>query len=114
MNAVRREEVELTARLREGMSAIAGVEVFGPAEPESRVGVVSIQVRDLEPQVVSTLLDENFGIECRAGLHCAPGAHQSLGTFARGGTVRLSTGVFTTSDEIDAAIAAVRELAGTG
>jgi selenocysteine lyase/cysteine desulfurase len=61
----------------------------------------------LEPHVLATVLDESFGIQVRAGLHCAPGVHRAAGTLARGGTVRLSVGPFTTADDIDAACEAI-------
>jgi len=65
----------------------------------------------LAPQELAAVLDDSFSIETRAGLHCAPGAHRSLGTFTSGGTLRLSPGAFTTNAEIDAAISALREIA---
>ena len=59
---------------------------------------------------LSFLLEERWGIMTRCGLHCAPNAHKTLGTFPQG-TVRFSPGWFTTEAEIDAAVGAVRELA---
>ena len=55
-------------------------------------------------------LEQERGILTRCGLHCAPSAHKTLGTFPQG-TVRFSPGWFTTEAEIDAAVGAVRELA---
>ncbi|MEX0718203.1 MAG: aminotransferase class V-fold PLP-dependent enzyme [Planctomycetaceae bacterium] len=108
--ALRAHEQELTARLLDGLRALKGIEVPGPASGEERVGVVSVSVPGFEPQVLAAVLDGNFGIETRAGLHCAPGAHRAIGTFDSGGTVRLSPGPFTTTDEIDAALAAFRDI----
>lgn len=110
--ALRKHEIELTGRLLDGLKGIDAVTVYGPESAEERVGVVSLNVRDYEPQVLAAVLDENFGIETRAGLHCAPGMHRAIGTLDTGGTVRFSLGPFTTADEIDAAVAAVREIAG--
>lgn len=109
---VREHEIELTARLMEGIAGIDAIREWGPARANDRLGVVSITIPGFEPQVLAALLDENFDVQTRAGLHCAPGSHRELGTFAEGGTVRLSTGTFTTADDVDAAIAALRELAG--
>ena len=64
-------------------------------------------VKILEPHELATVLDESFGIQARAGLHCAPGVHRAAGTFESGGTLRLSVGPFTTAAEIDATCAAV-------
>ena len=54
-------------------------------------------------------LSDDYGILCRAGLHCAPLAHQSLGTFPLG-TVRFSFGLFNTREEIDRAVDALRSI----
>ena len=60
---------------------------------------------------IAMMLDTSFGIAVRAGLHCAPYAHQMLGTLTTGGTVRVSPGYFTTNEEIEHFIEAVREIA---
>lgn len=114
IDAIRSHEKEMTSRLLEGLSEIDGLAVHGTGNRDDRVGVVSITLRDYEPQVFASILDESFHIQTRAGLHCAPGAHRNLGTFDGGGTVRLSVGPFTTTDEIDAAVSALREIAGAG
>jgi selenocysteine lyase/cysteine desulfurase len=57
------------------------------------------------------LLDSQFEIECRTGLHCAPLIHDKIGSAEFGGTVRFSPGVFSTEEEIDKAISAVRRIA---
>ena len=74
-------------------------------------GVVSLAIDGVDPQDVAAILDQTFGIEVRAGLHCAPGAHRAIGSFGTGGTVRFSVGPFTTADEIASAIDAVRQVA---
>lgn len=111
--SVRAHEVALCGRLMEGLQAIPGVRLYGPSAPAARSSVVSFTMERLDPADVGDRLDEIFDIAVRVGLHCAPDAHQTLGTFPEG-TVRMSPGCFTTPDEIDAAIAAVRALAQTG
>jgi cysteine desulfurase/selenocysteine lyase len=108
-----RHERELTEQLIAGLSPIKGLRVYGPRSPEERVGVVSVTLDGFEPQELATVLDGSFGIETRAGLHCAPGAHRSLGTCAGGGTLRLSVGPFTTPEHMEAALAAFRALANS-
>jgi cysteine desulfurase family protein len=108
---VRQHEIDLTARLLEGLRSIPRLRVYGPQAVEKRVGVVSLTIDGLEPQEVAAVLDESFGIETRAGLHCAPGVHRALGTLMGGGTLRLSPGVFTTEAHIDQAVRALREIA---
>jgi cysteine desulfurase / selenocysteine lyase len=105
-------EMELTAQLLDGLASMSGVTIFGPLEPEARVGTVSIRLESLDPQTTAAVLESEFGIETRAGLHCAPRMHAALGTLAGGGTVRLSLGPMTTREEIDSAIEAIRTLAG--
>ena len=109
---LRRHEQELVTQLHLGFADISGVTLFGPESADERSGVLSVCIDGFDPQEAAAILDSHYGIECRAGLHCAPRMHQALGTCDRGGTVRLSPGAFNTPDEIEATIAAVRELAG--
>lgn len=97
---VRRHEVELTARLLEGLGALREVTVYGPPDPEARTAVVSINLTGCEPEQVGHVLDEVYDVATRAGLHCAPQAHRTMGTL-EGGALRLSPGCFTTHEEID-------------
>jgi cysteine desulfurase / selenocysteine lyase len=108
---VNRYERRLTARLLDGLSDLSRLRVYGPETLEERVAVVSLAVAGMDPQELAAILDDSFGIETRAGLHCAPGAHRCLATFTSGGTLRLSPGPFTTEAEIDAAVSALREIA---
>ena len=64
----------------------------------------------LSPAEAGLRLDEDFGVLCRIGLHCAPAAHRTLGTFPDG-TLRLAPGPFTTDDELEQTLLAVRRLA---
>jgi cysteine desulfurase/selenocysteine lyase len=114
IESIRAHEQQLTKQLLNGLSTIPNLELFGPKNIEEQVGVVSISLPGFDPQVLSTILDENFSIQTRAGLHCAPGVHKNIGTFETGGTVRLSTGQFTSVEDIDAAVLAIREVAKAG
>lgn len=111
---VARREHELTGRLLAGLATIPQVRVYGPRMDAPRTGVVSVTVEGYEPQTLAALLDEHFGVQTRAGFHCAPRMHQTLGTAAGGGTLRLSVGPFSTAEEIDTAVDGLRELAGVG
>lgn len=112
VDALRRHEQELTIALIDGLRGVAGIRVFGPDAPGARTGVVSMQIAGFEPQTAAAVLDEHFGIEIRAGLHCAPRAHQAIGSFEEGGTVRFSVGAFNSDSDIQAALDALRNLAG--
>jgi cysteine desulfurase family protein len=100
----------LTARLLADMAGIPGVTLYGPASPTQRAGVVSLNVAGNDPRELASLLDANWSIQTRAGIHCAPRMHQALGT-SPAGTLRFSVGHFTTAEEMDAAIRAIREIA---
>jgi cysteine desulfurase family protein len=112
IESVRSHEQELIGRLREGLREIAGVTLYGSEDPEQRVGVVSLTSELYDPQSLSVLLSQEFGIETRSGLHCAPGVHNWLGTRELGGTVRLSVGPFSASQEIEKCLQAFQSLHG--
>jgi selenocysteine lyase/cysteine desulfurase len=82
----------------------------GPADPADGVGILSLNVDGMPSATVSRLLDDEWGVMTRAGLHCAPAAHRSLGT-APAGTVRFSWSHDTSEDEIDTAAEALRAIA---
>lgn len=105
-------EESLVERLVAGLEPLPDVTVIGPAPGTLRVGVVSLVAATLEPHVLATVLDESFGVQARAGLHCAPGVHRAAGTFDGGGTLRLSVGPFSTAEEIDEACEAVAAATG--
>ncbi len=100
----------LMEELISGLQSLPGVEVMIPDLTLPRVPVVSIHHHRIESQVLATLLDEHYGIEVRAGLHCAPLAHQALGTLESGGTVRFSLGETTSAGDIDQTLAALAEI----
>lgn len=84
--------------------------VIAERRGEGRVGLVGINLPGFAPAEAAAVLDEQFDIAVRAGLHCAPYAHKHLGTFPEG-MVRLSVGLLTTADEMRAAAAAFDEIA---
>lgn len=111
ISAIREHEQESTARLIEGLQDLSGFELPGPTEVESRVGVISLVNQVVDPQVLASILDENFSIQTRAGLHCAPRIHHAIQSFESGGTLRLSPGPFTTMSQIETTISVMHELA---
>jgi cysteine desulfurase family protein len=78
---------------------IPGVTIYGPVDPSGRCSVLSFTASGVDSALLAAELDHCFDIAVRAGLHCAPLAHRTLGTFP-GGTVRVSPGWSTTSEEI--------------
>ncbi|MGD9644704.1 MAG: aminotransferase class V-fold PLP-dependent enzyme [Pirellulales bacterium] len=103
-------ERALIAGLRAGLADVSSVRLFGPASADDTVGVLSIALDDFDPQEAAALLDSDHRIQTRAGLHCAPLVHRALGTLDTGGTLRFSVGPLNTTDQIAAAVEAVREL----
>jgi cysteine desulfurase family protein len=101
---------ELGARFRDGLDGIEDVTLYGPADPAQSSGILSLNVDGTPCATVARLLDDEWGVMTRAGLHCSPAAHRSLGT-APDGTLRFSWGNETTDEEIDTAVEAVREVA---
>lgn len=108
--ALRRHELALIEALLEGLRGVPGLTLYGPEDPAERVGVVSFRLKSLEPHELAALLDVRFGIQVRSGIHCAPRMHAAIGTLELGGTVRISTGPFTTLEEVAYAVAALKEL----
>ena len=109
LERIQAREAALCDRLLAGMLGLPGVTAPGPAVGEPRAPVVSLCVEGRDLGEVALAFDRR-DIALRVGLHCAPAAHRSIGTFEAGGTLRLSPGFFTTEDEIDAAIAAMGEI----
>lgn len=110
VDSLRQHEQQLTSRLIEGFREHARFEIPGPDQIEERVGVVSVVNQVMEPQVLASILDENFGIQTRAGLHCAPRIHRSIKSLEFGGTLRFSPGPFNTLAQIETTIDAMNEL----
>ncbi len=102
-------ENALIERLHAGLLEIPGVAVYGPGRGNKRAAVLSFNIGKVDSASVAHRLDRRYGIAVRAGLHCAPWAHQSAGTLEQG-TVRVSVGDFNTAAEIDHLITAVEQL----
>jgi cysteine desulfurase family protein len=110
IKAVRTHEQELVAQFIAGASQIPSLTVYGPGDAALQCGLVSFNIAGAMPSEVALILDQSFGIMARPGLHCAPSAHRTLGTFPAG-TVRFSFGWFNTVAEVETALQALREIA---
>lgn len=107
---IRAHEVELAQQLIDGLRAIPGVTVYGTLDATRQTATVSFNIAGMEPSEVGLRLDDEYGILARVGLHCAPAAHKTLGTFPAG-TVRFGLAALNTADEVRAAVDAVRQVA---
>lgn len=108
--AVREHETALSQRMIERLADIEHLRLYGPADPAERVGVFSVRIDNLEPAELSAILEDQFGILTRSGLHCAPFAHKTIGTDTTGGTTRFSLGPLLEEEDVDAALAALTEV----
>ncbi len=114
VKSLRAHDLALSTRFLEKAAEIEPLRVFGPRDAASRVAVFSVRMEGLEPAELSALLETEFAILSRSGLHCAPLAHQTLGTHETGGTTRLSFGAYNTLDDVDRCVHALAQLAGAG
>ena len=109
-DAIRAHEVALSQRLIEGLQHIPGVTVYGTLDAELQTATISFNVAGIASSEMGLRLDEEYAIMCRVGLHCAPAAHKTMGTFPAG-TVRFGLSGLNTSAEAEMALAAVETLA---
>lgn len=110
LTVINQHEKEMTKRLVDGLTEIPGAKVYGTPDADQRTAVVAFNIDNIDCGEVSVSLDHEYGIITRAGLHCAPLAHKTIGTF-ESGACRLSPGYFTTAEEIDTVIKAVHHIA---
>lgn len=110
VEAIARRERELTFRFYRGVKDIPGVTVYGDFSQPQRAAIVALNLGGEDSGQVADALMEDYGIAVRSGAHCAPRMHQALGTQNQG-AVRFSFSWFTTEAEIDAAVAALAQLA---
>jgi len=104
-------EMSLLTKLRDGLKKVEGVILYCQDNLTNHIGVLSFNIDGLDAQDVGLMLDVEYNIACRTGLHCAPLIHEQLGTDKIRGAVRFGIGPFNTKEEIDSAIEAVRGIA---
>ena len=99
ISVIHQHEYSLLYQAEQALKEISGLTIHGPKEPSARCSVLSFTVNGVDSALLAAELDSGFDIAVRAGLHCAPLAHRTLETLP-GGTVRVSPGWFTTSEDI--------------
>ncbi|HET6498638.1 MAG TPA: aminotransferase class V-fold PLP-dependent enzyme [Coriobacteriia bacterium] len=107
--ALRRTDAALISMLHEGILAIPGFRVLGPPPGVPRVPVLSAVHERVPPDRIASVLDRTYGIAARAGLHCAPWAHETLGTLGCG-AVRFGVGWGNTEEHVGLVLASLREI----
>ena len=114
LDAIAAHELGLTKRFLDGIAPLekdGRLKIIGLKGIEGRTGVVSVQTLGVDCADAAFRLDFEYGIMTRVGLHCAPNAHKTLGTFPTG-TIRFSFGYFNTEEEVDTAVRALTEICG--
>ncbi|MFZ5644345.1 MAG: aminotransferase class V-fold PLP-dependent enzyme [Bacillota bacterium] len=109
MDTIRNHELRLANMFIEGSKKVPGLKIYGPQAGVERAPVVSFLIEGRKTAEIGGVLDKNYDIACRAGLHCAPDAHHTLGTLDKK-LVRFSFSFFNTEDEVKRAIDALEEI----
>lgn len=109
IDQIKRKEEELVKIFTEGIKGLTGVTLYGQAGTQKRTPVVSFNIAGMDPAAVALELDDHFNIMARSGIHCAPSAHKTIGTYPQG-TVRFSFSYFNTQEQIAKAIDAIRKI----
>lgn len=110
IEAIRKKEQSLLKYFLSGLRKLPAIKLYGPAGIENRIAVASFNIDGMTSSEVAFSLDEKYGILCRPGLHCAPAAHRTIGTFPRG-TVRFGFGYYNTLPQVEYALKALEEIA---
>jgi len=111
MTNIHEHEMRLTIMLRDGLKEINGVTLYCQDDLTNHISVLPFNIDGLEASDTGTILDVDYNIACRTGLHCAPSVHEQLGTHKIHGAVRFGIGPFNTEEHIKTAISAVKEIA---
>ena len=109
LNNIRKKEWELLKLFLDEVKEIHEVALVGRSTPEGRTGVVSLDFTEEDNGEVAYILGSSYGIMTRSGMHCAPSAHKTLGTFPRG-TVRFSFSHFNTREEVHYTVESIKKL----
>ena len=110
MHTIHEQEMRLTAKLRDGLKELKGVSLYCQDDLRNHIAVLSFNVDGLEAINTATMLDVDYNIASRSGLHCAPLVHEQLGIDKIHGAVRFGIGPFNTDKDIETAIQAVKEI----
>ena len=114
LTAIHEKEIGLAQRLWDGLSAIDGVELYHRPRPDTlnSLAVIPANIGQMNPEDLGAVLDGDFDIAARAGLHCAPLVHDTLGIGSRG-SIRFSMGHFNTPAQIDQTIDAMARISAS-
>jgi cysteine desulfurase / selenocysteine lyase len=109
LDKIRVHETYIRKTLYENLAELPGIKLYGPLTDENSSCIVSFTIEGADSGEIGYILENNYGILCRTGLHCAPLAHKAINTFPEG-TIRLSPGYFTVLTDIDFLVNAIEEI----
>jgi cysteine desulfurase family protein len=109
INQIQGKEENLVKTFIEGISDLPGIIIYGPGIVERRIPVVSFNIAGMDPAAIALELDDHFKIMSRSGIHCAPSAHKTIGTYPMG-TVRFSFSYFNTQEQVAKAIETLQKM----
>ena len=109
-DTIRTHERDLALRLIKGLEADDRFKIYGGRDENEKVGIVSLNIKGLNPGEVAAILDNRFNVAVRPGMHCAPHIHREIGTFPEG-TIRVSPGYFNTVNDIEETISGLKAIA---
>lgn len=109
IKSIKAKELELTQIFLKEVSKIPQLEIIGLKTIENRTAVISLNFPNQDNGEIAYLLSKDYGISTRCGLHCAPSAHKSLGTFPDG-TVRFSFSSFNTIEQVNYTVNAIKTI----
>ncbi len=106
---IRKHEEDLCEYMLNRLEEVPNIVIYGPKDSKKRAAVISINIGNMDSGEITFLLDSEYDIATRSGIHCAPLAHKTLGTLEQG-AVRFSLGYFNTKQDIDTAIEALKQI----
>ena len=106
---IRLHEEELCQYMLDKLEEVPNIKIYGTKDSKKRAAVIAINIGDMDSGEITFILDSEYDIATRSGIHCAPLAHKTLGTLEQG-AVRFSLGYFNTKEEIDKAVEALKEI----
>ncbi len=111
LDNIHQREMKLTRLLRDGIKDIDGVTMYCQDDLKNHIAILPFNIKGFEALNTGTMLDVDYNIACRTGLHCAPLVHEQINTLDIHGAVRFGIGPFNTEQHIETAVQAVREIA---
>jgi len=111
MEKLHDHEMQLTTLLRDGLKGVEGITLYCQDDLMNHISIFLFNIDGFEALNTGTMLDVDYNIACRTGLHCAPLVHEQLGLVEIHGGVRFGIGPFNTEEHIQTSINAVKEIA---